>query len=440
MAKTTSRSARTPRKKTASKKTASKKKASKKKTAKTTGRKKATTKAASKGTKKSSASKRKRKASGGGALAPCSVVPLKGEAPAGRGREYHLFEDIPCGVCGVTRWPTDWTEATAEEAEALMRSMMRIRAFEEKVFELLARDVLKGASHVYAGSEAVAVGACAAIGAEDYITSTHRGHGHCVARGGELDYMLAELCGKSSGYCLGRGGSMHIADVNAGNLGATGIVGGNIPVATGAGLACKLKDEGQVTLCFFGDGASNNGVFHESLNMAGAWNLPVVYICENNLYGMSVSVDVACSVRDIALRADGYNMPGVIVDGMRVLDMKTAVADAVHRAREGGGPTLIEAKCYRYRGHSRSDPRAYRTKEEEKFWHDRDPILQFTRLVTKEKILSKARVGEIQAEVDAEIAAAERFALEESEYPDPAELYEGVFSGWIEGETGLVRS
>ena len=206
----------------------------------------------------------------------------------------------------------DWTN--------YLRKMMMIRAFEEKVFDLLGRDVLKGASHVYAGEEAVAVGACAAIGPQDYITSTHRGHGHCVARGGELKYMLAELCGKATGYCKGKGGSMHIADVKAGNLGATGIVGGNIPVATGAGLACKLNGKGQVVLCFFGDGASNNGTFHESLNMAGVWKLPVIYVCENNLYGMSVSTARACAVQDIAVRASSYNMPGVTVDGQKVLE------------------------------------------------------------------------------------------------------------------------
>ncbi len=189
-----------------------------------------------------------------------------------------------------------------------LRKMMCIRAFEEKVFELLARDVLQGASHVYAGEEAVAVGACAAIGPDDYITSTHRGHGHCVARGGELKFMLAELCGKVTGYCKGKGGSMHIADVRTGNLGATGIVAGNIPVATGAGLACKLNGKGQVVLCFFGDGASNNGTFHESLNMAGMWKLPVVYICENNLYGMSVSVSRTspCAARPTTCRARSW--------------------------------------------------------------------------------------------------------------------------------------
>ena len=328
-------------------------------------------------------------------------------------------------------------QAQVAEYHGYLRRMMMIRAFEDKVFELLARDVLKGASHVYAGEEAVAVGACAAIGPDDYITSTHRGHGHCVARGGELKYMLAELCGKATGYCKGKGGSMHIADVRAGNLGATGIVGGNIPVGTGAGLACKMNGKQQVVLCFFGDGASNNGSFHESLNMAGVWKLPVVYVCENNLYGMSVSVERACSVEDIATRAPAYGMEGSIVDGQKVLDVKTAVEKAVARARAGDGPTLLECKTYRYRGHSRSDPRKYRTKEEEQFWHDRDPILLFSRRLVEEKLMTEDEIKAVEKEVENEMAEAEEFALNESPYPDPNTLLEDVYAEWIEGKYGL---
>ena len=326
-----------------------------------------------------------------------------------------------------------------EEKVHFLHQMMHIRAFENKVFELLARDVLKGASHVYAGQEAIAVGACSVIEPTDYITSTHRGHGHCLARGGELDKMLAELCGKATGYCKGRGGSMHIADTSAGNLGATGIVGGNLPVATGAGLACKFNGRNQVVLCFFGDGASNNGTFHESLNMAGAWQLPVVYICENNLYGMSVSTDVACSVKDIASRGVAYGMPSEIADGMKVLEVREAVARAVARAREGGGPTLLECKAYRYRGHSRSDPRKYRTREEEDHWHSRDPIEQFSNLLVKTRAMTRKQVADLHMQVEQEIAAAEKFALEESEYPDPSELYDDVYIGWKKGPMGLEK-
>jgi len=322
----------------------------------------------------------------------------------------------------------------------MLKQMLQIRHFEDKVFELLARDLIKGASHVYAGQEAVAVGACAAIGPEDYITSTHRGHGHCLARGGELKLMLAELCGKATGYCKGRGGSMHIADVKVGNLGATGIVGGNIPVATGAGLACKMLGKRQVVLCFFGDGASNNGVFHESLNLASLWDLPVVYICENNLYGMSVSVLRACSTKDIAHRADAYCMPGKVVDGMDVLDVLEAVDEAAEHARKGKGPSLVECKTYRYRGHSRSDPRKYRTKEEEQYWRDRDPINKFRDVLVSETMITADEFKALDAKVAEEMAEAEEFALNESPYPSPDDLYDDVFTGYIQGEMGLERT
>ena len=330
-------------------------------------------------------------------------------------------------------------DTDAKTKVGYLKQMMEIRAFEDKVFELLGRDIIKGGSHVYAGEEAVAVGACAAITQRDMITSTHRGHGHCLARGGDLKLMLAELCGRATGYCRGRGGSMHIADVEAGNLGATGIVGANIPVATGAALACKMKGADSVVLCFFGDGAANTGSFHESLNMAGVWRLPVVYICENNLYGMSVSVERACAVRDIASRAAAYNMPGVVVDGMQVLEVKRIVGEAVERARRGEGPSLIEAKTYRYRGHSRSDPRRYRSKEEEEYWRGRDPILLFSRLLISEGVVTEEKVGALGQEVDEKLAEAERFALEESPFPDPSELYQDVYTGYVQGPRGLEK-
>ena len=322
----------------------------------------------------------------------------------------------------------------------LLKQMLQIRHFEDKVFELLARDVIKGASHVYAGEEAVAVGACAAIGPQDYITSTHRGHGHCLARGGELNLMLAELCGKVTGYCKGRGGSMHIADVRAGNLGATGIVGGNIPVATGAGLACKLLGRQQVVICFFGDGASNNGVFHESINLASLWKLPVVYVCENNLYGMSVAFSRACPSKDIGTRAEAYCMPGVVLDGMKVLDVHNAVDEAVQRARRGAGPTLIECKTYRYRGHSRSDPRKYRTKEEEQEWQERDPIKQFRELLISQGTITEEDYKALEDEAAKEMAEAEDFALNKSPYPDAEDLYDDVYIGYIQGEMGLEKT
>ncbi|MCD6219110.1 pyruvate dehydrogenase (acetyl-transferring) E1 component subunit alpha [Candidatus Calescamantes bacterium] len=315
---------------------------------------------------------------------------------------------------------------TKEELLALLKKMLQIRYFEEKVWELLARNVIKGASHVYIGEEAVAVGAISALREDDYITSTHRGHGHCLAKGGELKYMLAELCGKATGYCKGRGGSMHIADVTKGNLGATGIVGSNIPVATGAGLSIKLRGTDQVCLCFFGDGATNNGVFHESLNMASLWKLPVIYIIENNLYGMSVSVKRASAVQELYKKGCAYNIPGEPVDGMDVIAVKEATRRAVEKARKGGGPTLLECRTYRYQGHSRSDPRVYRTKEEENYWKKKDPIQNFWRRLIEEGIAREDELINIEKEVEKEINEAEKFAME-SPYPPIEELEKDVY-------------
>ncbi len=274
---------------------------------------------------------------------------------------------------------------TKEDLLTYLRQTMEIRALENNISDLLGRAVLKGASHLYAGQEAVAVGAVAALDDGDLITSTHRGHGHCHAHGDtaaktpetkqeHYNKMMAEVLGKSGGYCKGKGGSMHIADVTHGNLGATGIVGGNIAVAVGAALAQKLQGTGKVVLCFFGDGAANEGSFHESLNMASIWDLPVIFVVENNMYAMSVPWAKASKLPDAADRACAYGIPGEAVDGMDMLAMRAAVARAVERARRGDGPTLIEAKTYRWFGHSHSDPRAYRTREEERAWKDRDPI------------------------------------------------------------------
>jgi len=325
-----------------------------------------------------------------------------------------------------------------EEKENLIecfRKMLRIRYFEEKVMDLLSRDIVKGASHLYVGEEAVAVGAVAAIREDDYITSTHRGHGHCIAKGGDLNLMLAELCGKATGYCKGRGGSMHIADVNAGNLGATGIVGSNIPVATGAGLSIKMRGTDQVVLCFFGDGAANTGAFHESVNLAAIWKLPVIYVCENNLYGMSVAVNRAFPFKDIAERAKGYNIPGIIADGMDVLDVKRAVGEAVVRARKGEGPTLVECKTYRFYGHSRSDARVYRTREEEREWRARDPIVNFRKKLIEEGILTEQQARKLEEEVAKEVEEAERFALS-SPYPEIDTLYDGLYTDiYVDPET-----
>jgi 2-oxoisovalerate dehydrogenase E1 component len=276
-------------------------------------------------------------------------------------------------------------ELTKEDLLTFLRQILEIRAFEDNIAGLLGKGILKGASHLYAGQEAVAVGAIAALRQDDLVTSTHRGHGHAHAHGDSVastpaakqthyNRMMAEVLGRSGGYCKGKGGSMHIADVEHGNLGATGIVGGNIPVAVGAALAQKLLDTDRVVLCFFGDGAVNTGNFHEGLNLASAWDLPVVFVVENNLYAMSVPWHTVTKLPDAASRACAYGIPGEVVDGMDVLEVRAAVARAAARCRRGEGPTLIEAKTYRWYGHSHSDPRAYRTREEEAEWKQRDPI------------------------------------------------------------------
>jgi 2-oxoisovalerate dehydrogenase E1 component len=357
------------------------------------------------------------------------------------------------GICTITKGESmteklnlEQEGLTKEQALDLLRQMWEIRMFENRVYDLLGRNIIKGASHLYAGQEAVAVGAIAALRDDDLITSTHRGHGHCHARGAALaeneearvthyNKMLAELCGRATGYCLGRGGSMHIADVEKGNLGATGIVGGNIPVATGAALAQQMLGSERVVLCFFGDGASNTGNFHESLNLASRWCLPVVYIVENNLYGMSVPFCNTSALLDIADRSCAYGMKGAVVDGMDVLAVRRAVAEAVERARAGNGPTLIEAKTYRYYGHSRSDPRAYRSKEEEQEWHDRDAVETFARRLVESGIRTQEEIDALEAKLEEQIDAAQEFALH-SPFPDPAELEDFVYvpSNWTDDD------
>jgi TPP-dependent pyruvate/acetoin dehydrogenase alpha subunit len=320
----------------------------------------------------------------------------------------------------------------------LLRQMWEIRLFEERVYDLLGKNQIKGASHLYAGEEAVAVGAVSVLRDDDWITSAHRGHGHCHARGASMaksegervdhyNKMMAELCGRATGYCLGRGGSMHIADVQKGNLGATGIVGGNIPVATGAGLAQKLMKKDSVVLCFFGDGASNTGNFHETLNMAALWKLPVVYIVENNLYGMSVPLEKATAKLEIADRGCAYGIPGEVVDGMDVIAVRRAVAKAVDRARKGQGPSLVECKTYRWYGHSRSDPRAYRTKEEEAAWKARDPLPAFVRQLLKEKVATQAEVAAVETAARKAIDVATDFAFA-SPLPAVEELEHHVYA------------
>ena len=310
--------------------------------------------------------------------------------------------------------------------EALLK-MHRIRRFEEAAEDSYIKGKSYGTMHLSIGQEATAVGICAALSDRDYITSTHRGHGHCIAKGADVKRMFAEFLGRETGYCHGRGGSMHIADPSKGNLGANGIVGGGLPIAVGAALSAKKLRTGAVAVSFFGDGANNEGAFHESLNFASVWKLPVVFVCENNLYGMSVSTARSTAVKDVAERASAYAMPGVIVDGNNFAEVAEASFEAVNRARRGEGPTLIESKTYRTRGHSRSDRNRYRTKEEIEAWKARDPIHLFEDELETLGLVSRAEIQVIRAAADAEIKEGVAFA-EASVLPSAAELLRDVLT------------
>ena len=288
--------------------------------------------------------------------------------------------------------------------------MYTIRRFEEKVKELFSLGLIRGSTHVYIGEEATAVGVCGALSRDDYIVSTHRGHGHCIAKGGKLKPMMAELLGKETGYCKGKGGSMHIADPEIGILGAVGIVGSGIPLAVGAALSSKYLKDGKVCISFFGDGASNNGTFHECLNLSSVWQLPVVFICENNLYAITVSCARSTSVKDIADRTIGYDIPGVIVDGNDVEEIYRVTKNAVDYARAGKGPVLIEAKTYRQEGHWIGDPQIYRSKEEVSDWKKKDPIEGYQAVLVKDKIATKKELLNIKKGLDEKLEKAVEFA------------------------------
>jgi len=311
--------------------------------------------------------------------------------------------------------------------------MLTIRHFEGKLKELVFGGEVPGFVHAYAGEEAVAVGTCFALLDDDYITSTHRGHGHLIAKGADLKRMMAEIFGKSTGYNKGKGGSMHIADFGIGILGANGIVGAGLPIATGAGLAAKLRGSGQVATCFFGDGASNQGTFHESINLAAAWKLPVIYLCENNMYGEFTPAAEVVSVEDVSDRAAGYNIPGVTVDGQDVLAVYEVVQEAVKRARAGTGPSLVECKTYRYEGHVIGEEafigeRGYRPAEEIEEWKSqRDPITLFKGKLVKQGVLTEEQASQIEAEVIAQLDEAVAYARE-SPMPAPEEALEDVYA------------
>jgi TPP-dependent pyruvate/acetoin dehydrogenase alpha subunit len=315
----------------------------------------------------------------------------------------------------------------ATSARRTLETMWRIRRFEEAVDDLFARGLMHGTMHLSIGQEASATGACFGLDDLDAITSTHRGHGHCIAKGADLERMMAELLAKETGYCRGRGGSMHIADVSTGNLGANGIVAGGIPIAAGAALAYQMQGLDRVVLSFFGDGAANEGAFHEAVNLAAIWRLPVVFLCENNKYGMSFSTEKSFAIENISERGAAYGIPGVTIDGNDVELVHETVREAVARARRGDGPTLVEAVTYRWKGHSKSDKNLYRTKEEISQWRERDPITRFERVVRDRAVLDEQAIEDTRSAATEAVREAARRA---NAAPDasPDDLLEAVFA------------
>lgn len=309
----------------------------------------------------------------------------------------------------------------------MYRRILAIRRFEEAVQKEIRAGRIPGAAHLSIGHEAAIVGACLALRDDDLVFGTHRSHGHPIAKGAALGPLMAELMGKRTGVCKGKGGSMHLTDHSVGVLGESGIVGGSLPLATGAGLSAKVRESGQVTLCFFGDGASSEGVFHESLNLAAIWKLPVVYVCENNGYGATTPARDVVSVRDIAERAKGYGIPGVVVDGQDVSTVYAAARAAVERARAGEGATLLEAKTYRYSEHAEGllVPVAYREPEEVERWKQRDPVRIARAQVLERGIATEAQLASLESEVEVLVARAVEFARA-SEMPAPAEAFEDM--------------
>ena len=318
-------------------------------------------------------------------------------------------------------------EIGKEKLIDMYRTMVRIRTFEERVVKEYAAGKIGGIVHLYLGEEAIATGACANLRPDDYIVSTHRGHGHLIAKGGKTDRMMAEVYGKETGYCKGKGGSMHIADPDIGMLGANGIVGAGIPIATGAALSAQIRGTDQVTLSFFGDGAINTSRFHEGINMGSAWKLPVVYIIEDNLWAVSTRTTSVINITDLTCRAVAYGIPGVAVDGNDVIAVYEAVAEAVSRARKGEGPTLLWCKTYRWHGHFEGDPQAYKPKEEAEEWLKNDPLPKYEKRLFEMGVLTEREASRIERETLEEIERAVKFA-EESPFPAPEEILEDVFA------------
>jgi TPP-dependent pyruvate/acetoin dehydrogenase alpha subunit len=318
-------------------------------------------------------------------------------------------------------------KTSKKEKIALLRKMLLVRAFEEKAGKLFEQNLIPGFIHLSIGEEASSVGTCSVLRGDDYVASTHRGHGHMIAKGAEPKMMFAELLGRSTGYCKGKGGSMHIADFSIGILGANGVVGGGFPIIVGAGLSIKLRKTDQVAVVFFGDGASNRGTFHEAANMAAIWELPVIFVCENNLYASTTPSTYALAGGSVAERARAYGIPGFAIDGNDILEVRKTVSEAVKRAREGEGPSIIENMTYRYRGHFEGDPQKYRTQEEiDSFRTKNDPIQRFRVLLEKEGILSHRRYKDLGDDVAHEIQEALEYA-QDSPLPRPEEALEDLF-------------
>lgn len=309
----------------------------------------------------------------------------------------------------------------------MLRKMYEIRHFENEAEQFIIRGMIHGTCHLYTGEEATAVGAIYAINKDDYITSTHRGHGHCISKGADLNIMMSELLGKKTGYCKGKGGSMHIADVNSGNLGANGVVGGSIGIATGAALTCKMKKNGRIVVCFFGDGAANQGIFHGSLNIASIWDLPVIYLCENNVYGMSTPVKEAFNIAKISDRKLAYGIDGLTIDGNNLVEVFNVVSHFAGICRAEGVPVLIESLTYRWGGHSKSDAQVYRTREEVKIWKEKDPIKRYKKILIDGGVLTENEDIKLEKEVIARIKEAVKFALD-SPFPAPSEVEDDVYA------------
>jgi len=322
-------------------------------------------------------------------------------------------------------FPPRSEQLSHEDLLELYRTMVTIRIFEDQVQQCFLDGMVRGTTHLCQGQEAVSAGAMKALRPDDYVTCTYRGHGQCLARGMQVTEAMQEIFGRAGGVCKGKGGSMHLTDISRGLLGSFAIVGAGLPVAVGAGLSAQLRGEGQISATFFGDGSTNIGAFHESLNLAAVWSLPVIFVCENNLYGEYTPIRETTPVEDLASRAAGYDMPGSIVDGNDVLAVYDAMADAVERGRRGDGPTFVECKTYRQCGHSRTDPAKYRTREELDAWVARDPLPGFLKVLGDREILSPAASEELVREIEEQIQAAAH-AAEQAPWPEESRMGEDV--------------